>query len=72
MSSAEVVNAEERTEDALRRLARRLVAIDDLHQQRVRTVDGHTLRWCRECQQDWPCPTYSVSHGDHDDELARA
>src|SRR4051812_21899135 len=34
----------------------RLEAVLDLHQCRSRTVDGYTLKWCRECGQDWPCP----------------
>lgn len=35
----------------------RIQAALDLHAERRRTVDGYTLRWCRECGQDYPCPT---------------
>lgn len=41
----------------------RLANIEELHAVRVRTVDGATLRWCRECQQDWPCPTVELARG---------
>lgn len=53
----------ENTEGTTRRLAGYLLAVQDLHAERHRTVEGHTLRWCRECGQDWPCPTQSATRG---------
>lgn len=32
-------------------------AVIELHDRRQRTVDGISLAWCRECQQDYPCET---------------
>ena len=58
----------ERPEDTVRRYAGRLVAIEELHAQRVRDVDGYTLTWCRECQQNWPCPTVQAARGRDDAE----
>lgn len=54
----------ERPEDTVRRYARRLVAIEELHAERHRDVDGYTLRWCRECGQNWPCPTIEAVNAD--------
>lgn len=31
-----------------------------IHSRRNRTVDGASLAWCVECQQDWPCKTIEV------------
>lgn len=54
----------------LRGLARRLSdavhAVLDLHQRRTRTVEGYTLQWCVECQQDWPCATLRAMPGNND------
>lgn len=55
----ETENLQEAPADAARRFARRLEDVKALHTERHRTVDGYTLRWCVECQQDWPCPTYA-------------
>ncbi len=38
-------------------LAERLAAVLTLHSCRQRDGDGFTIRWCRECGQNWPCPT---------------
>ena len=43
-----------------RRQALRIKAVEKLHTERRRDVDGYTLRWCVECQQNWPCPTYQA------------
>ena len=56
----------ERPEDTVRRYARRLGRVDELHQPRQREHFGFLERWCIECRQDWPCPTYLVSSGDAD------
>lgn len=34
-----------------------LYTVQNLHSSRSRDVDGATLRWCVECQQNWPCAT---------------
>lgn len=68
----QVTNIEERPEDAARRFARRLVAIEEAHSPRQREHFGFMERWCRECRQDWPCPTVKVARGDDDDEMADA
>lgn len=59
-------DAEERPEDTVRRYARRLVAIKEAHSPRQREHFGFLERWCRECRQDWPCPTVRVARGDDD------
>lgn len=64
MSSAEAQT--ERPEDAAQRFARRLFRIEVMHAPRERTIEAYndagypqavTLRTCRECQHNWPCPT---------------
>jgi hypothetical protein len=64
MSSVE--NLTERPEDTVRRFARRLLRIDVMHAVRERTIEAYndagypqavTLRTCRECGHNWPCPT---------------
>lgn len=45
-------------------LVKRLEVVEDLHAPRSRDVDGHLLRWCRECGQNWPCPTVKAANGD--------
>lgn len=35
----------------------KITAIRDLHAKRTRDHNGFTEVWCRECNQDWPCPT---------------
>lgn len=40
-----------------------LVAVRGLHQVRRLTTDGFTKVWCRECKQDWPCPTFTAAGG---------
>lgn len=57
--------------DSEANLARRLVAVQELHEERHRTVKGYTLRWCRECWQDWPCPTVQAATTDPTDERTR-
>jgi hypothetical protein len=52
-ANAALVTAGENVE----RCAAAVAAVVELHQPRRRTVDGANLVWCRECQQDWPCPT---------------
>lgn len=64
LSSAE--NTQETAEDAARRFAGYLVAVEKLHEPRFRDVEGYTLRWCRECGQNWPCPTMSAVRGEDD------
>lgn len=49
-------------DEATRNLLR-LRVVEKLHASRTRTVDGATLRWCRECQQNWPCPTVEAVRG---------
>jgi len=68
LTADEFQPTEERPEDALRRFAHRLVAIEELHQERHRSVGMRSaaLRWCRECGQDWPCPTVQVVNGSSD------
>ena len=63
MSSDE---GEERPEDAARRFARRLEAVTSLHAERWRDLEGSTLVWCRECGQNWPCPTIRAATTDGD------
>ena len=57
-------DGEERPEDAARRFARRLEAVTDLHAERWRDLEGSTLVWCRECGQNWPCPTIRAATTD--------
>jgi hypothetical protein len=56
---AVLVMSDEREDaaSAARRFAFRCEAVRELHAARVRDVDGYMLRWCRECGQNWPCPT---------------
>jgi hypothetical protein len=42
-------------------------AVLTLHAKRTHTVDGYTLQWCVECQQDWPCPTAAALSPSTDD-----
>lgn len=67
MTETAPTNIEERPEDAARRLAHRLLAVEELHEQRVRDVEGHRLSWCRECHQNWPCPTFFAATMDPPD-----
>ncbi len=57
-------DGEERPEDAARRFARRLEAVTDLHAERWRDLEVSTLVWCRECGQNWPCPTIRAATTD--------
>lgn len=40
-----------------------ITRVRDLHSERHRDVEGFTLRWCRECGQNWPCPTREALNG---------
>lgn len=53
----------ERPEDTVRRFAGKLVAIRELHDKRMLDGDGFTNVWCRECRQNWPCPTVQAMEG---------
>lgn len=44
-------------DDLARRAAVGMLRVKSLHVPRERDVDGYTLRWCKECQQNYPCPT---------------
>lgn len=47
----------ESTEDALRRHARMVVAVEAIHQPRVFDGDGYSWTICVEDRQGWPCAT---------------
>lgn len=55
-----MMNGTERPEDTVRRYARRMMTLRELHAPRKLDGDGFTSVWCRECRQNWPCPTINA------------
>ena len=41
----------------------RLNRIREYHSPRRLDGDGFTMIWCRECRQNWPCPTSEAVDG---------
>lgn len=48
---------QERPEDAARRFARQVLAVEALHTKRVFDGDGYGWSICVEDRQHWPCAT---------------
>lgn len=57
----------ETPEATVRRFARQLELIRELHQERRYDGDGFTVRRCRECGWNWPCPTTRALYADVED-----